>query len=171
MKHVLLFTTMIFCLIGNAFGEESYTRLSILGESMENGTAATVGISSGADFVYGGVSFSHITSSKVIQYSDRQEIFPVYVFFGLKAPWILTPFVEAGFDFGDALIDDLYGDEDDKPDLVDYYYSGGLAFSATDKISLLLYAKKYNFKFQDHTTSATIKARPDSYGLGVAIRF
>ena len=78
MKRGLLYITVIFCLISNAYGAESNMRMSILGESIENGSASSLGIYLGDDdfIFYGGLSLNYITSSKVIQRNSRKTIYP-----------------------------------------------------------------------------------------------
>lgn len=171
MKRIPIFVLMIFCLVNNASGEESGARISVHGESMENGTASSIAIAGGSDIIYGGISLNHIQSSKVIQYGNRKEIYPIYVFFGFQAPWRIAPYIEAGFDLGDSLINDLYGNQDDDTDLVDHYYAGGLIYSVTDTLSFSVYAKKYKFEFREFYSAPTEKVRPESHGIGVSFRF
>ncbi len=173
MKRGLFCITMVLCLINNAYGTELKPRILILGESMENGTASSIGIYAGAkDFIfYGGLSLNYITSSEVIQRNNRKTIYPIYFFAGLKGPWRLSPYIEAGVDLPEAIIDDLINHENEMEDQEDYYYSGGLKYSATDKVSFLLYAKRYNFKFRENIFLPTFKVRPRSYGVGVLIQF
>lgn len=171
MKHRLFYLTMIFCLVNNAYGKESSIHISMLRESMENGTASAIGIYAGDDVFYGGLSLSYIESSKVIQRDNRKTIHPIYFFIGVKAPRKLSPYIEAGIDLPEAFIDDLLNNEEESEAQADYYFSGGFVFTATEKVSFSLYAKKYNFIFRENIYAPTIKTRPDSYGVGVSIRF
>lgn len=170
MKHALFYIVMILCLISNAYGMESNMRISIFCESMENGSASSLGIYSGGNF-YGGLSLNYITSSNVIQHSNRKTIYPIYLIMGFRAPWIISPYIEAGLDLPEALFDELVGDEDNSIDQTDYFYSGGLEFTVTDMLSFSLYAKKYKFKFRENPQAAISKSSPHSYGMGVTIRF
>lgn len=176
MKHVLFYITIFICLINNAYGTESNMHISIHGESMENGSASSIGLYSGGDgLFYGGLSLNYITSSTVIQYGNRKTIYPLYVFVGFKAPWKLSPFIEAGADLPEAIIEDLLDKLDDNEDKsaseIDFYYSGGLEFSVTDRFSFSLYAKKYNFIFRENYLAPISKVRPNSYGMRVIIDF
>lgn len=170
MKRGLLYVTIFFCLINNAYGEESNTRISFLRETMENGSASTLGISSGGIF-YAGFSLSYITSSTVIQHNNRTTIYPIYIFAGLRAPWKLSPYIELGGDLPEAIIDDLFQNEENAANEIDYYYSGGLEYSVTDKLSFSLHAKKYNFIFRENFLAPLSKSRQNSYGMGVTIHF
>jgi len=148
--QMILVTLCTFLLIaGSAVGADSGMRLSLHVETLENGDATSLGINFGEEILYGGLSLNYIPSSKVIQYSRRQTIYPLYLFFGLKALWKYAPYVEAGFDIGDALIDDLYDFGDEEVDLVHYYSSGGILFPLNDKVSLSIFAKKYNFIYRE----------------------
>ena len=69
---------------------------------------------------------------------------------------MVTPYVEAGFDLGDSLIDDLYNNGEDEESLIDYYYAGGLSLSLDHNVSLLIYAKKYNLKFREYFMAPTV---------------
>ena len=162
---------MILCLMSNAYGNESDVRFSVSAESMENGTASSVGIYSGVGIFYGGVSLNYIESSKVIQWNNRKTILPIYFFVGLKARTKISPFIEAAIDLPEAFIDDLLNNEEESEAQADYYFSGGLEFKATEKVSFSVYAKKYNFIFRENIISPTMKTRPRSYGAGVSIRF
>ena len=170
MKRGLFCITMIFCLINNAYGMESDTRISILGESMENGSASSLGIYTEGIF-YAGLSLNYITSSTAIQSSNRKTIYPFYLAVGFRGPWKLSPYIELGADLPELLIDDLFGDEINSTNVVDYYYSGGLEYSATDRLSFSLYAKKYNFRFRENLLAPISKSSLNSYGLGVIIRY
>ena len=170
MKRGLFYITMIFCLINNAYGMESSGRISILGESMENGSASSLGIYSEGIF-YGGLNLNYITSSMAIQSGNRKTIYPVYLAMGFRAPWKLSPYIEAGADLPELLIDELFGDEINSTNVIDYYYSAGLEYSATDRYSFSLYARKYNFRFQENLLAPISKPSPTSYGVGVTIRF
>ncbi len=176
MKHALFYITIFFCLINNAFAMESDERILIHRESMENGSASSIGMYSGNDgIIYAGLSLNYITSSTVIQYDNRKTIYPLYVFVGVKAPWKLSPYIEAGADLPEAIIEDLLDELDDNENKsvseIDFYYSGGLEFSVTDRFSFSLYAKKYNFIFRENYLAPISRARPNSYGMRVIIGF
>lgn len=188
MKHGLFYLIMIFFLSSSlhaneqnkavdhnkTFEQKNY--LSILKESLENGSATSLRADSGS-IAYGGFSLNRIASSKIIQYGDRKTIYPIYVFFGIKAPWRLSPFIELGGDLGEMIIDSIFRDEDEENviNTIDYYYSAGLNFSITDKFLLSLYAKKYNFLYEEYVDSTSVyklfKSRPTSYGVGIGMQF
>lgn len=164
---------MVFLITGSAFADDgqSNTRFSISSETMEDGSATSVGITSGTDYFYGGLSLNYIESSEVIQHGNRKEIVPIYFFFGLRAPWKLSPYVEAGFDLPEAIIEDTLDHHNTEQDRVDYYYTGGLEYSANERYSVFLYAKRYNFIFRESSFSPLTKVRPSSYGIGLKVRF
>ncbi len=171
MKSIAVCLFLFFGFASQVIADESSLRMLLLGESMENGEASSVAIVSDSDAVYGGLSLNYIHSSEIIGFSNRQTIYPVYVFFGLKAPFRFAPYVEVGFDLGDSLIDDLYNNGEDDESLVDYYYAGGFSLSLDSRTSLLFYARKYNLKFREDFLTPTVKNRPESYGMGLAVRF
>ena len=171
MKHFIIGAIVLFCLSHHAYATEPNLRMTVQSETLENGEASSVAMVSDAGMVYGGLSLNYIHSSEIIGFNNRQTIYPVYVFFGLKAPLMVTPYVEAGFDLGDALIDDLYNNGEDEESLIDYYYAGGLSFSLDHRISLLIYAKKYNLKFREYFMAPTVKNRPETYGVGLSMQF
>lgn len=172
MKKILIFAAVFLFLGSSSYGSDAVMRVSVLGESMKNGTVSTIAVSASDTTTYGGLSFSYIESSEVIQYGNRDTIYPLYFFLGLKAPWRIAPYVEVGFDLGDKLLDAIFNDnEEDDEDLVDYYYSGGITASVTSKISISLYAKKYHFIFRELISSPITRTSDTSYGAGISIRF
>jgi len=170
MKLGIFYIIMFFCLINSAYGAEPDTRISILKESMEKGSVSSLGISAGEIF-YAGLSLNYIESSTVIQYSNRKTIYPLYIFMGFRAPWKLSPYIELGADLPEALIEDLFDNKDDALNQIDYYYSAGLELFITDKFSLSLHAKKYNFIFQENYLAPISTSRQRSYGIGVIMHF
>lgn len=171
MKCRLFYLTLILCLSNNAYGKEAGIKMLMTGESMENGTASTIGIYAGDDVFYGGLSLSRIESSEVIQYDNRKTIHPIYFFMGVKAPWKISPYIEAGIDLPEAFVDDLLNNEEESESQADYYFSSGLVFTATENVSISLFAKRYHFIFRENIYAPTVKVRPHSYGMGVSIRF
>lgn len=170
IKRGLIFISLVFCLISHARSNEPTVLMSIYNESMDNGSASSLAFTAG-DLVYGGISFNHISSTTVIQYGNRKTIVPIYIFMGFRAPWKLSPYIEAGLDLPEAIIDDTINNEEDAINMTDYYYSGGLKFSIGSQFSVSLYAKKYNFIFRNNYLSPVIKTRPGSYGIGVTMHF
>lgn len=173
MRCAILYATMLMCLLNSAYAAGIKQQMLLSTESMENGTASSLGIYAAADdfIFYSGLSLSYIHSTKVIHRNNRKTIFPIYLFVGLKAPWKLSPYIEAAVDLPEAIIDDLFNSGGEVEGQVDYYYSAGLTFAATDRFSFLLYAKKYNFKYRETFFSPTYRVRPRSYGAGVLMRF
>jgi len=171
MKSILLFIAVIFCWVNTAYGQETSYHISLYAESMENGSATGAGIMAGSDVFYGGLNWSYIESSRVIQRDNRKNIRPFYLFMGLRVPIKFSPYIEAGIDLPEAFIDDLLNNEEKSEVQADYYFSGGLMFKMNKKVSLSLYAKKYNFIFRENIYAPTVKTRPHSYGAGVAILF
>jgi len=171
MKFLFVCAVVFFCFAHSVYATEPNLRMTMLSESMEHGEASSVAIISDADVVYGGLSLNYIHSSEIIGFDNRQTIYPVYVFFGLKAPFRFTPYIESGFDLGDSLIDDLYNNGEDEESLIDYYYAGGFSLSIDSRTSLQFFAKKYNLKFREYFMAPTVKNRPESYGVGLSVRF
>lgn len=173
MKNLLIYVAVFLFLNSSSYGSDAIMRVYLLGESMENGSVSTVALSASDDTIYGGLSLSYIKSSEVIQYGNRETIYPLYFFIGLKAPWKFAPYAEVGFDLGDKILDSIFNDnkDNDDEDLVDYYYSGGVVFSVTNKVSISLYAKRYNFIFREFISSPVTKTTANSYGVGIAVRF
>lgn len=172
MKYGLFYITLVFCLVNNAYAKESNMNILISGESLENGNAASLGMYVGDDYFYGGLSLNYITSSTVIQRNNRKTIYPIYLFMGIKAPWKVSPYIEAGIDLPEALIDDLLdNNEENGGAQADYYFSGGLLFSATKTLSISLYAKQYHFTFRENIYAPTTKTDQLGYGVGLSISF
>ncbi len=162
------------CLISSAYGQEYVGGVSIQRESIENGSATSVGVyGESFDMVYLGVSLTGITSSTPIQSGNRTSILPAYFFVGLKAPWKLAPYIEAGTDLVDQLFDELGGSESEtKPgEDVDYYFAAGVKYSITDRFILSLYAKEYALKFREDKNAPRNRVSPGGYGIGVSMRF
>lgn len=159
-------------MVNNAYAEESDVNILISGESLEDGNATSLGMYVGSDYFYGGLSLNYVKSSIVIQRSNRKTINPVYLFMGIKAPWKVSPYIEAGIDLPEALIDDLLdNNEDNGGAQADYYFSAGLIFPVNKTLSISLYAKKYYFKFRDTIYDPTTKVDQLGYGVGLSINF
>jgi hypothetical protein len=170
MKHIVFYITMIFCLMNNVNAANFNTRISLFSENLETGSALVVGMSSEGTY-YGGFSLSHIQSSTIIQYNNRKNIYPVYVFVGARAPWKLSPYVELGLDLAELIIDELFHDHTDAVNQIDYYFSVGLEMSVTDSISLSVYAKNYTFIFRENISAPIVNSKINSSGVGIKIRF
>lgn len=171
MTYRVFCIIIIACLAQHAYGMESDVSILVSAESLDHGTVSTIGVGAGSDIFYGGLSLSRIASSRVIQYDNRKTIHPIYFFVGLKAPVKFSPYIEAGIDLPEAIIDDLLDNEKKSEAQADYYYSGGLVAGFTDKISISLYARNYYFIYRENIYAPTIKTRPHSYGVRLSIRF
>lgn len=173
--YKLLILALCICLAGPVYGEEAGQDISFLAESIENGEALSLstGSSSGTGkIVYGGVSLNYIHSSTAITYGDRKTIYPIYVFFGLKGPWKISPYIEGGIDLLDIVLDDLFSTEEKDSGVgIDYYYAGGLKLSVTNEFTVSVYAKEYVFKFEEELTRRQARLSPSSYGVGVSFHF
>ena len=171
MKYKLFFIAMIFCSINNAYGveDDGLGRVVLHSENLETGSAASIGIY-GGDIIYGGFNFSYITSTTILQRNNRSTIYPVYFTLGLRGPWKISPYIEAGVDVADFIIDEIFDDENDSIDETDYYFSGGLEFSVTDRVYLSAFVKEYSFIYKDNFVPK-VKNRQRSYGGGIIILF
>jgi hypothetical protein len=174
IKTGLLVFFGLSCLINSAYGDVSKGSMIARAESIKHGTAYTIGVSSDIKAIgYIGLSFNHITSSRPIQIDNRKDIYPLYLFAGLNAPWKISPYIEAGTDLIDEMFVRLDSsvDESKKRDEVDYYYAGGLRFLVTERIGVSLYTKKYAFKFRSDPAAPLIKSNQRGYGLEAWIYF
>lgn len=173
MKKQFFCFVLAWCLLTNAYGVETGMRWSLQGESMEDGSTASLGFFSEAEgMVYGGVSINYIDSSSVIQHSNRKIIYPVYFVLGVKAPWVVSPFLELGMDLPEMIFDELFNNENVNENEIDYFFSAGAEIQINEEISVSFYAKRYNFYFrEDIFNSPLIKNRQNSYGVGIIRRF
>lgn len=167
----LFYPILLFSLFSSAYAESPGWQLSLQAENMENGDAASVAIHTG-EYLYGGMSLNYITSSHVIQSGNRQSIYPLFLFIGLRSPSPISPFIEAGADLPELIFDELFDDdEEDALDLTDYYLSGGLNITLSDSYSLSLYAKRYRFKYHETVLTNRQRVTADSYGAGLTLHF
>ncbi|MDH5735288.1 MAG: hypothetical protein OEY87_04110 [Gammaproteobacteria bacterium] len=170
MKYHLFYSIMLLTCLNTTYATENNGQVSLQGETLEHGKAASLRIHTG-DYLYGGLSLNYINSDTVIQDGNRKTIYPLFLFMGLKYPSKITPFIEAAVDLPEAIIDEIFDNEENTIDLTDYYLSGGFDISLTDRFSISVYAKKYVFKYQETTWFTTSKVRTDSYGAGITLRF
>jgi len=170
MTQRLIYFILLLSLLNTTHAAETVGQVSIHGENLDIGDAASVAIQSG-NYLYGGLSLNHISSDVVIQIDNRKTINPLYFFIGLKYTSKVSPFIEAGIDLPEALIDEIFDNEDNAIDLTDYYLSSGLNFSINKKFGISVYAKKYVFKYQAMSLFTTNKVRTDSYGASLVMRF
>ena len=178
-RHVLPGTGLLLflglsCLIHSAFGKDVTASISARIESIEHGSASSVGVSSDILALgYMGLSFNHIKSSMPIQIGNRTSIYPFYFFAGLNIPWKISPFIEAGTDLVDQFFDSLdsSADKSEKGDEVDYYFSAGLRFPVTRRLGVSMYTKQYVFKFRPVSTGPLEKSRQTGYGLELWLYF
>lgn len=172
MKNTLFYIAIILSFTNN-YALASTTDISVFHESLkDDGSVTSIGIfSSGSNVLYAGVSLNYIDSTQVIQRNNRKTIYPLYLVIGLKAPWKISPYLEFAADLPEVLVDEYIHHEDDSINEIDYYYSAGITFSTTDKISFSMYAKRYNFIFRDTYLDPFSKTRLNSYGVGIKIKF
>lgn len=93
-----------------------------------------------------GISFNSIKSNQPIEHSGRREIYPVYIFFNFSLKQTVTPFFEFGIDIGDALLDEIKSGDSDE---IDHFYSLGLKLIMDKTVSISIYHKEYNFRFNE----------------------
>lgn len=170
MKQHFLATTLLVFLTEHAIATENDWLISFHAESLDCGKAASLRMHTG-EFLYGGMSLNYIDSCSVIQDRDRKTIYPFMLYMGLKYPAEFTPFIEAGVDFPELLFDEAFDDEDNSIDLTDYYITGGMEFSISERYSIVLYARKYVFKYHQSRLDISEKFRADSYGAGLTMHF
>lgn len=170
MKQCLIHAVILLCLFNNAYAKENDWQLSLHVENMENGNASSFRINTG-DFLYGGLSLNYIDSDTAIQDRNRKTIYPVFLFMGIKYPAKFTPFFEAAVDLPEVIFDELFDDENNSIDLTDYYLSGGVDITISDRLTVSLFSRKYVFKYHETTLDNTIKVRANSYGAGITMRF
>ena len=170
MIQRLFYTMMLLCVFTIATAAENNWQLSVNGENMDTGEAASIAIQS-RDYLYFGLSLNYINSSTAIQYNNRTTIYPLFIFMGLKAPTKIAPFIEGGLDLPEYIIDEALDDEENKIDLTDYYLAGGLNIEFNKKFALSVYARKYVFKYQETGLTTTNKVRLDSVGAALIMRF
>lgn len=91
-----------------------------------------------------GISINHISSNQALAINNRDYINPMYVFVNYSLNYTVSPFIEAGFDLGDHLINDTFDrDQQDR----DAYYALGLSLKLNKSLSLAAYYKKYYILF------------------------
>lgn len=168
-KFTLILLLMSHNSFQTAYAEPSW-QLALHADNMDEGEAVSLRLQTG-DYLYGGLSINYIKSNRVIQVNDRKRIYPTFLFMGLKYPSKVTPFIEGAVDLPEAIFDELFDDDDNAIDLTDYYLSSGVQFPLGERVSLLLYARKYVFKYQQNSINDTRKVRADSFGAGLSIRF
>ncbi len=164
-------TTLSLLISINAYAADSHFRLTASCEAMRDGNAATIGALAWFDIGYVGLSLNRIDSSRPIQWGDRKTIYPIYLYLGVKAPWRIAPYAELGIDLAEAMIDDLLDETAEGKSRTDTYLAGGLTFTYQDKLSLSLYAKQYNFIYQERSASPAITNRQSGLGARLSYAF
>ena len=170
-KYKLAGLLIAICMGNLVHAAESDFYMTMSLESIEHGSAASLSATAGSEVFYGGISLNRIESSRVIQRFNRKIIYPVYLFMGLQVPGPVSPYIEGAIDLPEAIIDDLLDNDENSKAQADYYYSVGVRFRYSNKISYAIYAKKYYFIFREGVNEPTMEKRPESYGVGLSLAF
>ena len=170
MKQRLFSTLLFLCVCNIAHATDNGWQMSLHAENLDTGGTASIGIQTG-DYLYGGLSLNYIHSSMVIQADNRKTIYPLFLYMGLKSPAKISPFIEAGVDLPETIVDEIFDDDENQIDLTDYYLAGGLNIAINRAYALSLYARKYVFKYHDTLLTETNKVRLDSVGAALIMRF
>lgn len=119
--------------------------------------------------LFGGISISEVESNSALARGGRTVIHPVYLYFGVKANYLLSPYIEGGIDLGDWVLERM--DSIDAVE-IDVYGSIGLSLN-TDYFDVYLYYKKYNLTYDNGNgyINKYLSANFTLSGVGVAIRY
>lgn len=113
-----------------------------------------------------GLSANRIKSGLALASGGRNSITPVYFLGKFSLNNKISPFVELGFDLGDAMIDSfidaISNNSDDNDNTIDTYFSLGLDFRINKQMDVSLYHKKYNIQYLELNNPTT-----QSVGLGL----
>lgn len=107
-------------------------------------------------YMYYGLTAQQIESPYVTYAGQPDTLQSVYVFGGVALSWYVSPFAEAGFDFGDQLIQSLFDNSanNDEPvdNIVDTYFALGMQTQLMRKSMFVrAYYKWYNVRQEGHT--------------------
>ena len=102
-----------------------------------------------------GISANEIESEKNLAAYGRKEINAWYMFVRFSGNYTLTPFLEAGFDMGDALLEDLANDSKNNDSAVDYYFSLGATYKINKQFGVSVYQKNTYVRFNESTGQRT----------------
>jgi hypothetical protein len=98
-----------------------------------------------------GISANEIESEKHLAPNGRKEINAWYMLVRFSGNYTVTPFFEAGFDLGDAILDDLANNNENNDSEVDYYFSLGLTYKINQQYGMSLYHKNTTVKYKEST--------------------
>lgn len=116
-----------------------------------------------------GISFSEIEADENIE-NNRKIIHPWYIYVNASLKSRVSPFIEAGFDLGDSILDEISNVQNDD-EYVDFYYMIGGAIKLTKEFSVSFYKKWYEFKYYDSVLSQKNEADLSTYGVSVNYLF
>lgn len=167
---------LIFSLSCSAYAEESHT-FSLNYDSSDAHSA--YGIAFLADtgnpkpkslIVSFGLSINELESDLDLAADGRKVIYPVYFVGKLSMNYTISPFIEFGFDLGDAIIENIIDSidtNDNDYDSIDTYYSLGLTLRLNKKTALSLYRKFYDIKYYE--TGFTAPREVDLNMTGISL--
>ncbi|MBD3610022.1 MAG: hypothetical protein HUJ30_05680 [Gammaproteobacteria bacterium] len=174
IKKILFVLFGIACLTGYASANEVRGNMYFSQETLEHGMASSIGFQSAEPgMVYAGLNLNYISTSTPIQFDGRTTIVPIYFFAGIKAPWTVAPYVEAGMDFFEMLFDGMSNSHEhaESPNEIDYYVAAGVKYSISSDMSVSFYAKRYEFRFRDGWFMPLNKASHSGYGVTLSVQF
>ena len=102
-----------------------------------------------------GISANEIKSEKSLAAFGRKEINSWYMLVRFSGNYTITPFFEAGFDLGDALLEDLANDHKNNDSAVDYYFSLGVTYRINKQFGVSVYQKNTYVKYNEATGDRT----------------
>ena len=173
LKQGFIILICFSCLVGSAFADEDRKGISFSTESLNDGSAWSLGVySKSFDVFYAGLSINKVTSPTLVDYRKTETVSPLFFFLGLKAPWKISPFIEGGMDFVELIADDITkSDDEESSDYIDYYFSGGIKYSINNRFTVSLYAKEYVIKYRNVLNTQMMKSKPSGYGVGISMLF
>jgi hypothetical protein len=120
------------------FGESNHDHVEISGANLIVGSQSYGWNQQSGDhsFLYAGVGFKNIEG-----YSPSIDGIYPQVIFGLAMPWIISPYVEVGFDPFDYLVEEF----DERDDGINSYLGVGARLSLNRRLSLDVGYKYHHF--------------------------
>ena len=101
-----------------------------------------------------GISANEINSKVNLAPYGRKEINSWYMLVKFSGNYTITPFFEAGFDLGDALLEDLFESanvDENHDSAVDYYFSLGVTYKISKQYGVSVYQKNTYVKYNEST--------------------
>ena len=118
---------------------------------------------------YVGLSFSTVKADRPLEASKREQIYPMYIFGGVRFPYSVSPFVGAGVDLGDLILD--YGErEEERPLQTDFSVSAGIDWVTRD-FRFSLYRKRYSLYFTEYNSTYVKTEYFNVTGISLALKF